>query len=52
MQKQNKRVRLDMRFPEDLLLWAKERAKKRRITTTQLFVELVMVEMRKENQHG
>lgn len=50
MTNETKRIRLDMRFPEDLLLWAKSHARKRRITTTQLFVELVLKE--KEAQDG
>lgn len=39
-----------MRFPEDLLSWAKRHAGKRRITTTQLFVECIL--NLKEAQNG
>jgi hypothetical protein len=38
----NERIRVDMRFPKDLVQWVKKHAKKRRTTVTQIFIDAIV----------
>lgn len=38
----SKRVRLDMRYPKDLLLWAQKFARRKRVSRTQVFIDAML----------
>lgn len=44
------RIRIDMRFPKDLVNWVKKRARKRRTTVTQVFIDAIVALQENKNE--
>ena len=47
----NERIRVDMRFPKELVAWVKQQAKKKHKSITQVFIDAILMSQQEDKRH-